>query len=166
VVSTGTLLPAWRFGFKQSSFTHIMRVLQHLCLHVFIRSLRSRQALVPFCVSTSGQPVTQKPSSQFFLVLPGISSCATRRTLAQGGVSRILTYSTSLARCRCPFASLNGIISHRFPQRAFHWSHQPQCISHPCSTGVYCRNVATGAIYNDGRGFRRWKARFGNAASP
>src|SRR5713226_7201169 len=51
--------------------------------------------------------------------------------LAQGGPSRILTCSTYLARFRCPFASFNGIISHRFPQRAFHWSTQPQCISHP-----------------------------------
>ncbi len=86
--------------------------------------------------------------------------------LAQGGPSRILTYSTSLARFRCPFASLNGIISHRFPQRAFHWSAEPQCISHPSFLDVYCGNVATGAIYNDGRGFRRWSARFGNSASP
>jgi hypothetical protein len=39
--------------------------------------------------------------------------------------------SDVLARCRCPFASLNEIISHRFPKRAFHWSAQPQCISHP-----------------------------------
>jgi hypothetical protein len=31
---------------------------------------------------------------------------------------------------------------------------------------VHFGNVATGAIYNDGRGFRRWQARFGNAASP
>jgi hypothetical protein len=77
--------------------------------------------------------------------------------LAQGGVSRILTSSTSLARLRYPFASFNGIISHHFPKRAFHWSHKPQCISHPCSTDVYFGNVATGAIYNDGRGFRRWK---------
>src|SRR6266700_900982 len=86
--------------------------------------------------------------------------------LAQGGPSRILTYSTSLARFRCPFASLNGVISHRFPQRAFHWSAEPQCISHPSFLDVYCGNVATGAIYNDGRGFRRWSARFGNSASP
>jgi hypothetical protein len=70
--------------------------------------------------------------------------------------SRILTYSTYLARFRCPFTSFNGIISHRFPERAFHWSRKPQCISHPYSTGVYSGNVATGVIYNDGRGFRRW----------
>ena len=38
--------------------------------------------------------------------------------LAQGGVSRILTYPTSLAHFRCPFASLNGIISHRFPHES------------------------------------------------
>jgi hypothetical protein len=76
--------------------------------------------------------------------------------LAQGGVSRILTYSTSLARFRCPFASFNGITSHRFPKRAFHWSAQSQCISHPSFLDAYFGNVATGAMYNDGRGFRRW----------
>ena len=51
--------------------------------------------------------------------------------LAQGGASRIFTYPTSLAHCRCRFASLNEVIPHRFPKRAFHWSHAPQCISRP-----------------------------------
>jgi hypothetical protein len=62
--------------------------------------------------------------------------------LAQGGPSRILTYSTSLSHFRCPFASFNGIISHRFSKRAFHWYSAPQCISHPCKTDVYFENVA------------------------
>ena len=44
-----------------------------------------------------------------------------------------------LARFRCPFASLNEVIPHRFPKRAFHWSHKPQSISHPWPTDVYAR---------------------------
>ena len=77
--------------------------------------------------------------------------------LAQGGVSRILTYSTYLAHGRCPFASLKEVIPHRFPKRAFHWSVEPQCISHPSFLDAYFGNVATGAMYNDGCGYHRWK---------
>ena len=85
--------------------------------------------------------------------------------LAQGGVSRILTYSTSLSHFRCPFASFNGITSHRFPKRAFHWYSAPQCISHPCRTDVYFGNVA---ISVQRRAFltAKGQVRFGNSASP
>jgi len=144
----------------------------------------TRHATVPSALSSEGLLVLLKTTSKSLCYSPCSSEltppgkrgiCGTEAhyyrdsvtlLLAQGGPSRILTYSTSLARFRCPFASLNGIISHRFPQRAFHWSAEPQCISHPSFLDVYCGNVATGAIYNDGRGFRRWSARFGNSASP
>jgi hypothetical protein len=52
--------------------------------------------------------------------------------LAQGGVSRILTYSTFLAHGRCPFASFNGIISHRFPHES---------VPLVCLTPVYFTSV-------------------------
>src|SRR5947209_3124014 len=44
--------------------------------HRFNGRLRS-----PSSFRRKGEPLTQEPSSQFFLAAPGIPSCATRRTL-------------------------------------------------------------------------------------
>jgi hypothetical protein len=56
----------------------------------------------PLGLSTSGQLLTQEPSSQFLLAAPGIPSCAMRRTLSACRRSRS-SFRTMLVR-RLPFA--------------------------------------------------------------
>jgi hypothetical protein len=62
----------------------------------------------PHPFRSESKPVTQEPSSSFLLAAPGISSCATRRTLAAGRRSRIDPRETYRA-CRYPFRSLEPI---------------------------------------------------------
>ena len=118
------------YGNGLSSFQKLLRI---------VHQRITRQHPLFFCT-----PCHPFPCTQFFL-----RSVAGRDSreyydgsvpflLAQGRVSRILTYSTYLARFRCPFASFNGIISHRFPERAFHWPHPCQCISHRCKNRILC----------------------------
>jgi hypothetical protein len=47
VAAVGTSRPDWRLGFRQSSFTLIVRVLRRVHLHVFGEPPRSRHAFVP-----------------------------------------------------------------------------------------------------------------------
>ena len=70
--------PKWRLGLKQSSLNPIARVLRYIL--VGITALTA--CLCPFELSLAGKPLTQEPSSKFFLVAPGILSCATWRTRA------------------------------------------------------------------------------------
>jgi hypothetical protein len=54
----------------------------------------------------SGEPLTQKHSSQFLPAAPGIRQCATRRTLAPRRRSRVPVVLNVLARRRCPIHPL------------------------------------------------------------
>ena len=101
----GPAFPNWTFGFKQSSFTPIARVLRHLTLQHFQVTIAFTAGCCPLGLSAPGQPVTQEHSSKFLLVAPGISSCVTWRTLAAGRRSRIYPRETYRA-CRCSFRSL------------------------------------------------------------
>src|SRR2546425_12705005 len=78
----GHRFPDWTFGFKQSSFTPIARVLRHLTLQHFRVIIAFAACCCSLGLSAPGQPVTQEHSSKFLLVAPGISSCVTWRTLA------------------------------------------------------------------------------------
>src|SRR5215467_5848074 len=60
----------------------------------------------PLHLSMSGEPLTQKQSSQFLPAVPGIRQCATRRTLAPGRPSHVPVVLHVLARRRCPIHPL------------------------------------------------------------
>src|SRR5262244_812465 len=66
------------------------------------RRLQSITALsacsCPLHLSMSGEPLTQKRSSQFLPVVPGIRQCATRRTLASLRQSRAWLTAHVVAR--------------------------------------------------------------------
>ena len=90
----GHRFPDWTFGFKQSSLTHIVRVLRHLTLQHFQVTIAFAACCCSLGLSAPGQPVTQEHPSKFFLVAPGISSCVTWRTLSAGRRSRICAHET------------------------------------------------------------------------
>ena len=75
-----------------------------------LRRLRSITAFsacsCPLHLSMSGEPLTQKHSSQFLPAAPGIRQCATRRTLAPGRPSHVPVMLNVLARRRCPIHPL------------------------------------------------------------
>ena len=62
VASVSSVLPmgghftVWRLGFKQSSFSHIMRVEQRIPFNAFGRSLLYWHAVVPIGLSALGKP--------------------------------------------------------------------------------------------------------------
>ena len=60
----------------------------------------------PLHLSMSGEPLTQKQSSQFLPAVPGIRQCATRRTLALRRPSHVPVVLNVLARRRCPIHAL------------------------------------------------------------
>jgi hypothetical protein len=102
----GAAFPDWTFSFRQSSFTHIARVLRHLILQHFRMTIAFMAGCCPLDLSVPGKPVTQEHSSKFFLAEPGISSCVTRRTLSGGRPSHVPSFQYVLARRRCPIHPL------------------------------------------------------------
>jgi hypothetical protein len=102
----GPAFPDWTFGFKQSSFALIARVLRYLTLQHFQVTIAFTAGCCPLGLSAPGQPVTQEHSSKFLLVAPGISSCVTWRTLAGGRPSHVPSEQYVTARRRCPIHPL------------------------------------------------------------
>lgn len=77
----GCLSHRWEFGFKQSSLSHIARVLRHPALDASRRTPLSEHAVVPSRFRVQVSPATQEPPSKFIPTASGIQRSASRRTL-------------------------------------------------------------------------------------